>query len=91
MAKEDVKKVRATVVRGSFWKIGEDGSREEVKPGKGKDSEVEVTESQLQAFIGVLVPVAEAAAEIEKVATESMQKVTPTEEAVTPATQRRTR
>lgn len=84
MAKEvtPVKKVRATVVRGSFWRIDEDGNRVEVKPGAGKDSEVEVTETQLTAFIGTLVKVEDAAAEIEKVATESMQKVTPTDEAI---------
>lgn len=91
MAKEPTTKVRAMVVRGSYWKVGEDGKREEIKAGQGKDSEVEVTQSQLDAFVGVLVAVADAPAELEKVATESMQKVTPTEEAVSPSTARRPR
>jgi hypothetical protein len=50
----------------------------------GKESEVEVTETQLAAMAGVLVRAENAQAEIQRAATESMAPPTPTDEAIAP-------
>ena len=74
--------IKAVVVRGTFMKIGDDGARIPVLPGKGKESEVEVTESQLASFSGVLVRADKADAEVLRAAQESMAPSTPTNEAI---------
>jgi hypothetical protein len=83
MAKEAAK-VKAVVVRGSFWTSPDaDGNRRHVVPGQGKDSEVEVTPTQLAASVGILVEIERAEAEMKKVAAESIAPPTPTAEATT--------
>jgi hypothetical protein len=89
MAKEPVKLVKAVVVRGSYWKVMPDGERVEILPGKGKLSEVEVTETQMEAFRGVLAKAEDAELELQQVAAESMQQITPTSDAVSPTAKRR--
>lgn len=82
--------VKAVVVRGTFMKIGDDGARIPVVPGKGKDSEVDVTEAVLFASVGVLVRAENAAAEVQKAAAETMAPATDTNQAIvapTPAAQ----
>lgn len=85
MAAKDDKsaKVTAVVVRGSYWPVDAEGNRWEVKPGLGADSEVQVTQRQLEAFAGVLVLKADAATEIAKAKEESMAPPTTAEEATT--------
>lgn len=78
--------VQATVVRGSFMRIKEDGTREAVLPGQGKKSEVTVTEEQLAAFSGTIVRTSEATEEMRRVATESMASGTATDAAIAPPT-----
>jgi hypothetical protein len=76
--------VKAVVVRGSFWKKDSEGNNIEVRPGMGKDSEVEVTENQLNALAGVLVAADKAEAEIKMAASESMAGATSPAQAVAP-------
>jgi hypothetical protein len=65
--------VKATVVRGTFTERGKDGDRI-VKPDD-ENPVVDVTEAQLEAFKGVLVPSADADLERKKVRAET-QRVT---------------
>jgi hypothetical protein len=80
--------VKATVVRGTFMKIDDQGNRIAVVPGQGRDSEVDVSESVLAASVGVLVRAGAAAeAEVQKAAAESMAPATATNQAIIPPTQ----
>jgi hypothetical protein len=81
-----VKKVKATVVRGSYWDIDDDGNREHIVPDMPEGgSDVIVTEAQLLTFNGVMVRSTLLEAELEKVRSEKMQGVTPTNVATEPA------
>jgi hypothetical protein len=83
MAKAPLK-IKATVVRGSYWAVDEDGNRTHMIPDQGDDSDLMVTEQQLSAAIGVLVRKSLLEAELEKVRSERMQSVTPTNVATEP-------
>lgn len=73
--------VKAVVVRGSYTKVHQDGTREVVVPGQGDKSVVDVPEHHMETFRGVLVAAAAADDELRQVKAEGMQSPTPSGEA----------